>query len=264
MLHEIKVSVDTINKKTNHFEPEIGIVLGTGFIGFLNQIDIEYEIMYSSIPNLPISTINFHVGKLVFGTLMSKRVVVMVGKFHFYEGFSMSQISFPIRVLKLLGIKHLLITNSSISVNPEYQKGDIVILEDHINLQADNPLRGLNIDGLGSRFPSMAMPYYYDTITKAEKIATLKDIKLKKGIYACITGPSRGTPAEYRYLKTIGADIVGMSTVPEVIVANHMELPVFALSIITDEGFSNIQEPIIDTSIEPKVNIILKELVSLL
>lgn len=216
-------------------QPEVGIVLGTGLHQLINYIDVKQTIPYTDIPNFPVSTVEFHKGNLIYGTIANKNVLVMQGRFHAYEGYSMQQIVFPIRVMKLLGIQQLLLSNAAGGINLNFKKGDLVIVDDHINLQSGNPLIGKNLDELGSRFPDMSEPYdpYLKSLLQ-QKSNELK-IDLKKGVYASVNGPNLETKAEYRYLRIIGADMVGMSTVPEVIAANHMQLPCAAICVITDE-----------------------------
>lgn len=269
MLRAIEETVEYIKRKTNNFEPTTGIILGTGLGGLVNEIEIEHQLMYSNIPNFPISTLEFHSGKLIFGTLNGKNIVAMQGRLHYYEGYSMQQITFPVRVMKGLGIKTLFVSNAAGSLNPDFKKGDLMIIEDHINLQPDNPLRGLNESDLGPRFPDMSQPYQHAIINKALEIAKKVDISCHKGVYVAVTGPNLETKAEYKYLRLIGGDAVGMSTVPEVIVANHAGLPVFAISVLTDEGFPedlhpvNIEEILaIAAKAEPKMTEILTQLIS--
>ncbi len=216
-------------------QPEIGIVLGTGLGRLVNEIEIITELEYEDIPHFPLSTVEFHRGKLIYGYLSGKRVLAMQGRFHFYEGYSLQQLTFPIRVMKLLGIKWLLLSNAAGALNPEYRKGDLMLLNDHINLLPGNPLSGANIDELGPRFPDMSQPYSNLLNQKLIAIAAEQEIKLHTGVYVVVTGPNLETRAEYRFLRGIGADAVGMSTVPEVIVANHMSLPCAAISVLTDE-----------------------------
>ena len=220
--------------------PEIGIVLGTGLNEFLNFIDIQKIIPYSQIPNFPVSTVEFHKGNLIYGKIYpdsyrDKNVLIMQGRFHAYEGYSMQQIVFPIRVMKLMGVQKLLLSNAAGGINLNFKKGDLVLIDDHINLQSENPLTGKNYDELGARFPDMSQPYNTTLSNKLIEKANELNIKINKGVYAAVNGPNLETRAEYRYLKTIGADMVGMSTVPEVIAANHMQLPCAAISVITDE-----------------------------
>ena len=264
----IRESVDYIKQRVNDFNPEIGIILGTGLGGLVTEMEIEHQLMYSNIPNFPISTLEFHSGKLIFGTLSGKKVVAMQGRLHFYEGYNMKQITFPVRVLKMLGIQHLFVSNASGSLNPDFKKGHLMIIDDHINLQPDNPLIGRNDEDFGPRFPDMSAPYEKDLIEKALSIAQRENITCHKGVYVSVTGPNLETKAEYKYLRIIGADAAGMSTVPEVIVANHMGLPTFAISVLTDEGFPetlkavSVEEIIkIATEAEPKLTQILKELI---
>ena len=214
---------------------EIGIVLGTGLNDLLNYVNIKQTIPYTEIPGFCASTVEFHKGHLVYGTIENKIVLIMQGRFHSYEGYSMQQIVFPIRVMKLLGVKYLFLSNAAGGINLNFKKGDLVLIDDHINLQSGNPLTGKNFHELGSRFPDMNEPYQLDLKNKLSEKAKELTIELKKGTYAAVNGPNLETKAEYRYLKIIGADLVGMSTVPEVIAANHANLPCAAVSVITDE-----------------------------
>ncbi|MBB6500374.1 purine-nucleoside phosphorylase [Pedobacter cryoconitis] len=264
-LHE---TVEYIKLKTNDFQPEIGIVLGTGLGGLVNEIEVEFSLMYSNIPNFPISTLEFHSGKLIFGVLNGKKVVAMQGRLHYYEGYSMQQITFPIRVMKALGIRNLFISNAAGSLNPAFKKGDLMIINDHINLQPESPLRGRNDADMGPRFPDMSQPYQKDLIKHALAIAEEEKITCHQGVYVSVTGPNLETKAEYNYLRIIGGDAVGMSTVPEVIVANHMSIPVFAVSVLTDEGFTDVLVPVSLEEIlatarlaEPKMTKILSQLI---
>ncbi len=215
--------------------PEIGIVLGTGLGGLVDEIEVEKTLAYNFIPHFPISTVESHFGRLIFGTIGAKEVVAMQGRFHYYEGYSMKEITFPIRILNMLGVKTLLLSNAAGALNPEYHKGDLMIIDDHINLQTENPLAGPNLKDFGPRFPDMSEPYDPDLIRRAEQIATTSGSRVHTGVYLAVTGPSLETRAEYRYMRMIGADVVGMSTVPEVIVARHMALRCFAISVVTDE-----------------------------
>jgi purine-nucleoside phosphorylase len=267
LLKKIKESTVFINNQSDVI-PEIGIILGTGLGGLARDIEIDAELQYDKIPNFPISTVEFHQGKLLLGKLSGKSVVAMQGRFHYYEGYSMQEITFPVRVMKYLGIKILLISNACGTVNPLFRKGDIMVIEDHINLLGSNPLIGLNHNSLGPRFPDMSQPYSQKLIFLVEKIALENKIKLQKGVYAAMTGPSLETRAEYRFLRLIGADVVGMSTVPEVIVARHMNVDVLGLSIITDECFPDKLKPIDIEDIiatannaEPNLTLLLKELI---
>lgn len=235
MLQKIKEATDYIINQTN-FKPDAGIVLGSGLGGLVNEVEVLYKIAYKDIPNFPVSTVQGHGSNLLLGILNGVKVVVMQGRFHFYEGYSMQDVAFPIRVLKFLGINRLYLSNASGGMNPTFQVGDLMIIDDHINLMGTNPLIGKNIDELGPRFPDMSAPYDAEMIAKAQKIAIEKNIRCHTGVYAAVTGPTYETRAEYKYIRIIGSDCVGMSTVPEVIVARHMDLPVFAISIITDMG----------------------------
>ncbi|MEP6681859.1 MAG: purine-nucleoside phosphorylase [Parafilimonas sp.] len=216
-------------------QPSIGVVLGTGLHQLINYVDVEQTIAYSDIPGFPVSTVEFHKGNLIYGSIADKKVLLMQGRFHAYEGYSLQQVVFPIRVMKLLGVQNLFITNAAGGINLNFKQGDLVMIDDHINLQNGNPLTGKNDDALGSRFPDMSEPYNVRLKKLLQEKAIELNIKLSKGVYAAVNGPNLETKAEYRYLKIIGADIVGMSTVPEVIAANHIQLPVAAISVITDE-----------------------------
>jgi len=269
MLERIEQTTRYIKTRIGDFEPEVGIILGTGLGALVNEIEIEKQLMYSNIPDFPISTLEFHSGKLIFGLLNGVKVVAMQGRLHYYEGYNMQQITFPVRVLKMLGIKTLLVSNASGSLNPDFKKGDLMIIEDHINLQPQNPLTGRNEEELGPRFPDMCEPYKKELIDKGLNIAKANNITCHKGVYVGVTGPNLETRAEYRYLRIIGGDAVGMSTVPEVIVARHMNLTVFAISVLTDEGFPEVLTPTsleeilaVAHEAEPKMTLILKELIA--
>lgn len=231
-------------KKYTHSSPATGIILGTGLGALVDDVKIEAEIAYSDIPHFATSTVESHKGKLIFGTLHGVNTVIMQGRFHYYEGYSMQQVVFPIYVMKQLGIQKLLISNIAGSINPKIKAGHMVIINDHINLHAENPLRGKNFDELGPRFPDMFAPYTRALIEKAEQIARANNIVFHHGVYVGLQGPNLETPAEYRYLRLIGGDCVGMSTIPEVIACNHLNLPVFAMSVITDEAFPDIPHKI--------------------
>jgi len=215
--------------------PEIGIVLGTGLHELLNYVDIKLIIPYSHIPGFPVSTVEFHKGNMVYGSIADKNVLIMQGRFHAYEGYTLEQIVFPIRVMKLLGIQTLFLSNAAGGINLNLKKGDLVLIDDHINLLYGSPLSGKNYEELGVRFPDMSEPYDVQLKMVFQQKATELNIELKKGVYAAVHGPNLETKAEYRYLKIIGADMVGMSTVPEVIAAVHLQLPCVAISVITDE-----------------------------
>lgn len=271
MYQALQETLQYIKQKTSNFEPEIGIVLGTGLGGLVTDIQVEFSLMYSNIPNFPISTLEFHSGKLIFGTLKGRKVIAMQGRLHYYEGYSMQQITFPMRVMKSLGIKWLFVSNAAGSLNPAFKKGDLMIINDHINLQPESPLRGRNQDEMGPRFPDMSAPYSRKLIDAALEIAKAENITCHQGVYVAVTGPNLETRAEYKYLRIIGGDAVGMSTVPEVIVANHMSIPVFAISVLTDEGFpedlqpTSLEDIILTANLaEPKMTLILSQLISAL
>lgn len=234
MLKYIETTVEFLQQR-GFEKPEVGIILGTGLGKILDHIEIEKEISYNHIPNFPTATVEFHKGKLIYGTLENKKVIVMQGRFHLYEGYSLRDITFPVRVMKLLGVKKLLVSNAAGAINPNFKKGELMLIEDHINLQGGSPLAFNGVEKMGERFVDMSAPYDTSTNQKIEKIAAEKNIRLHKGVYASVVGPQLETRAEYRYLRIIGADAVGMSTVPEVIVANHLGLPVSAVSVLTDE-----------------------------
>jgi purine-nucleoside phosphorylase len=269
MLESIQHTAGYIKSRTGDFEPEVGIILGTGLGGLVSEIAVEKQLLYANIPDFPISTVEFHSGKLIFGKLNGVKVVAMQGRLHYYEGYTMQQITFPVRVMKWLGIKTLFVSNASGSLNPDFKKGDLMAISDHINLQPNNPLIGRNDTDLGPRFPDMSEPYNRALVDKALDIARANNIICHKGVYVAVTGPNLETKAEYKYLRIIGGDAVGMSTVPEVIAANHMGLPVFAISVLTDEGFPEILKPVSVEEIlavaheaEPKMTLILKELIA--
>lgn len=217
-------------------KPQFGIILGTGLGRLVKDIEIECTIDYADIPHFPVSTVESHSGKLIFGKIAGKNVLVMQGRFHYYEGYSAQEITFPVRVMKLLGVEKMFISNACGGLGKDQKVGELMILTDHINLHPDNPLRGPNFDEFGPRFPDMSEPYDKKMIAQALEIASEFGIKLHTGVYASVTGPNLETPAEYKFLSIIGADAVGMSTVPENIVARHMGIPVFAISVITDLG----------------------------
>ncbi|MEO6316997.1 MAG: purine-nucleoside phosphorylase [Chitinophagaceae bacterium] len=249
-------------------KPQTGIVLGSGLGNLVHEIQIEKEISYDAIPHFPVSTVEGHHGKLIFGTLGNKKVVCMAGRFHYYEGYSAAEVAYPIRVMKELGITNLLISNAAGGVNPGFKVGDLMIIEDHISLFAVNPLLGHNDTALGPRFPDMSEPYKKDLISKAESIAKKLQIVVKKGVYCGVTGPTFETRAEYRLIHLMGGDAVGMSTVQEVITAVHAGLPVFAMSVITDIGIREEENTITHEEVlqaakdaEPKFSAIFKEMV---
>ena len=225
-------------------KPEIGIILGTGLGQLVGKLENPIEVSYNHIPNFPTATVEFHMGKMIYGDLGGKKVMVMQGRFHVYEGYSLRDVSYPVRVMHELGIKKLLISNAAGAVNLNFKKGEIMLIEDHINLQGSSPLAFNGVQKLGSRFTDMSMPYDQNMSEKIEEIASAKGINLHKGVYASVVGPQLETRAEYRFLKIIGADAVGMSTVPEVIVANHLSLPVAAVSVLTDECDPDKLDPV--------------------
>ncbi|MEL6535014.1 MAG: purine-nucleoside phosphorylase [Bacteroidota bacterium] len=249
--------------------PQFGIILGTGLGSLVNDMEVETTISYEDIPHFPVSTVETHSGKLVFGKLGGKAVVVMQGRFHYYEGYSMQQVTFPVRVMKLLGIEKLFISNAAGGMNPNFEKSDLMIIQDHINLMPESPLRGKNIDELGSRFPDMSEPYNRVLITQALAIAQKHQIPCHQGVYVGVQGPNLETYAEYRWLRQMGADAVGMSTIPENLVAVHMGLPVFAVSVITDLAHPDHLEPVSIESViaaamaaEPRMKQLLTELIA--
>lgn len=263
----VQETVSFIKEKTN-FTPEYGVILGSGLGSFTDDIQIEFTLPYAEIPNFPVSTVEGHKGALVFGTIGTKKVVAMQGRFHYYEGYSMQEVTFPVRVMKYLGVQKLVVSNASGGVNPNYKVGDIVFITDHINMVPEHPLRGKNDERFGPRFVNMSEPYSKKMIAVAKDLAQKNNIEVKDGIYLGLQGPTFETLAEYKMVKILGADCVGMSTVPEVIVARHMEVETFGVSVITDMG----NEESIDTishdevleaarKAEPKVRKLIKELI---
>ncbi len=236
-INRIESAYRAINSRIGDFAPEIGIILGTGLGKLAEKVNLYQEIKYEDIPYFPVSTVESHAGRLLFGTLGGKKVVVMQGRFHFYEGYSAKEITLPVRVMKKLGIRYLFISNAAGGLNPQFEVGDLMIIRDHINLIPDNPLRGLNLDEFGPRFPDMSEPYDTELINKALDLGKKMGLRIHAGVYVAVAGPNLETRAEYLFLRRIGADAVGMSTVPEVIVARHMGVKVFGLSVITDIGF---------------------------
>jgi purine-nucleoside phosphorylase len=232
----IEATAAFIKEKTNGFTPETGIILGTGLGGLVHEIQAEHVLPYDTIPNFPVSTVEGHSGKLIFGILSGKKVVAMQGRFHYYEGYDMQQVVFPVRVMKFLGIKRLFVSNASGGVNPNFEIGDLMIIDDHINLFPSNPLIGPNEKRFGPRFPDMSEAYDKSMIALCKQIAGELGISTHQGVYAGLSGPTFETPAEYKFIRVLGADTVGMSTVPEVIAARHMNIPVFGISVITDLG----------------------------
>ena len=267
---QIDQAVEYIRKRTK-MKPEIGIILGTGLGGLVKEIKKEIVLDYDEIPHFPVSTVESHRGKLIFGTLGGKSVVAMQGRFHYYEGYTMQQVTFSVRVMSNkagLGVKTLLISNAAGGMNPDFRKGDIMVIADHINLQGDNPLIGPNDNDLGPRFPDMSEPYSAKLISLAQRVASDSKVKLTRGVFVAVQGPNLETRSEYRFLRGIGADAVGMSTVPEVIVAVHMGMRVLGFSIITDECFPETLKPVtveeviaVANKTEPKLTKIMKEVV---
>lgn len=267
MLSKIQNTAQFIELRIGHYQPEWGIILGTGLGQLVNEIDIDHTLEYRDIPDFPVSTVEGHKGRFIFGQLSGRRVIAMQGRFHYYEGYTMQQITLPVRIMKVLGIKRLVVSNASGGVNPDYEVGDLMIINDHINL-LPNPLIGLNIDSMGPRFPDMSKPYDHDLTATAVDIARKMDIRHHLGCYVALSGPTLETPSEYRYIRAIGGDAVGMSTVPEIIVARHMSIPCFAVSIITDLGVEGkIKEVSLDdvlkaaSAAEPKMTALIGELI---
>ncbi|HUZ61250.1 MAG TPA: purine-nucleoside phosphorylase [Hanamia sp.] len=268
MLRKIYEAVEYIKLRYSD-QPVVGIVLGSGLGSFTDEIEVECEIPYRELPHFPVSTVEGHSGKLIFGNLSAQKIVAMAGRFHYYEGYSTQEIVFPIRVLKFLGIKTLLISNAAGGLNTFYKVGDLMIIKDHISMLTINPLIGKNEEDLGPRFPDMSEPYKNYLIEKVKKIALENNIDLKEGVYAGVTGPTFETRAEYKMLKLLGGDAVGMSTVQEVIAAVHLSLPVFAMSVITDVGIREEENTITHLDVlqaakdaEPKLTLIFKQLIA--
>lgn len=263
----VQETVSYIQAKTS-FTPEFGVILGSGLGGFTDDIQIEFSLPYTEIPNFPVSTVDGHQGALVFGTIGAKKVVAMQGRFHYYEGYSMQEVTFPVRVMKYLGVQKMIVSNASGGVNPNYKVGDVVIINDHINMVPEHPLRGKNDERFGPRFVNMSQPYSKKMIAVAKELAQKNNIEVKDGIYLGLQGPTYETLAEYKMIKILGADCVGMSTVPEVIVARHMDLEIFGVSVITDMGDEGSIETISHEEVlqaarnaEPKVRKLIKELI---
>lgn len=241
MLDAIRETADFILGRIGS-APDTAIILGTGLGDLVNHIDIKIELDYKSIPNFPVSTVEGHSGKLIFGNLGGRYVMAMQGRFHYYEGYDMKQVTFPVRVMRQLGVKTLFVSNAAGGMNKEFQVGDVMVITDHINLFPENPLRGKNFEELGPRFPAMTEAYSHGLIAMADDIAREEGIRLMHGVYVGTAGPTFETPAEYEFFRIIGGDAVGMSTVPEVIVANHAGMTVFGVSVITDLGGKDIKE----------------------
>ena len=242
MLAKINETAEFLRGKVSGEMPKTAIILGTGLGSLVDFIEDKQYIKYSDIPNFPVSTVEGHSGNLIFGTLGGKRVIAMQGRFHYYEGYDMKQVTFPVRVFKALGVDTLFVSNAAGGMNKEFKVGDVMIITDQINLFPENPLRGKNFNELGPRFPAMTEPYNHRLIALADEIAAEKGIRVMDGVYVGTTGPTFETPAEYEYFRIIGGDAVGMSTVPEVIVARHGDMRVFGVSVITDLGGKDITE----------------------
>lgn len=243
MIKFIEESTEYLQNK-GFDNPEVGIILGTGLGQLINEIEIIAEASYNHIPNFPTATVEFHKGKLIYGNLEGKKVVVMQGRFHVYEGYTLQDVTFPVRIMEKLGIKTLLVSNAAGAINLDFKKGELMLIDDHINLQGSSPLAFKGVEQLGDRFTDMSAPYDAEINSKIEAIAEANNIQLHKGVYASVVGPQLETRAEYRMLKIIGADAVGMSTVPEIIVANHLRLKVAAVSVLTDECDPDNLEPV--------------------
>ena len=267
MWEQVQETVSQIKEKIN-FTPEYGVILGSGLGSFIDDMEVAYTLPYDEIINFPVSTVQGHKGALVFGTIGDKKIVAMQGRFHFYEGYSMTEVTFPVRVMKFLGVEKLVVSNASGGVNPNYKVGSIVMITDHINMTPEHPLRGKNDERFGPRFVNMSEPYSRKMITKATEIAKKLNIEVQEGIYLGLQGPTFETLAEYKMVKILGADCVGMSTVPEVIVARHMDLETFGISVITDMGDAESIGTISHDEVleaaknaEPKVRSLIKELI---
>lgn len=268
MVSYIEETTSYLEKK-GFINPEIGIILGTGLEQIIDEVEIIKEVSYNHIPNFPTATVEFHKGKLIFGVLEGKKVIIMQGRFHLYEGYTLQDITFPVRIMEKLGITTLLVSNAAGAINLDFKKGDIMLIDDHINLQGSSPLAFKGVSLLGERFADMSQPYDSEINEKLESIAKSNNITLHKGVYASVVGPQLETRAEYRMLKIIGADAVGMSTVPEIIVANHLNLRAAAVSVLTDECDPENLEPVkldeiiaIANSTEPKMITLFKELIA--
>ncbi|MEL6256229.1 MAG: purine-nucleoside phosphorylase [Bacteroidota bacterium] len=267
MQEKLQEAFEYVSKQISS-RPKIGIVLGTGLGRLVEEIDQEKALPYNFIPHFPISTVESHFGKLIFGKIGDKEVVAMQGRFHYYEGYNMQEITFPIRMMKMLGVETLFISNASGAVNLSFQNGDLMVIDDHINLQPANPLTGPNISEFGPRFPDMSAPYDKELSARAMEIAKENSIRAHLGVYVGVPGPNLETRAEYRYMRIIGGDVVGMSTVPEVIVARHMDMRVCAISVITDIGDPDNLHPIslddviaVANEAEPKLTHLLSTLI---
>jgi purine-nucleoside phosphorylase len=268
IMKDLKETVKFLQKEYKH-TPSVGIVLGSGLGNFVKEIEVEKEVAYEDIPNFPVSTVQGHKGRLIFGKLGGKTVVAMAGRFHYYEGYDAQEVVYPIRVMKLLGVETLLLSNAAGGVNPSYKVGDIMIIKDHVSFFTPNPLIGRNIEEFGPRFPDMSEPYKKQLIQKAKDIAVKHNYDVKEGVYLAVTGPTFETRAEYKLIHVLGADVVGMSTVQETIVANHMGMQVFAMSVVTDVGIREEENIITHEEVlqaakeaEPKLATMFRELVT--
>lgn len=268
MWEQVQETVDYIQNRTS-FSPEYGVILGSGLGGFTDDMEVEFILPYNEIPNFPVSTVEGHKGALVFGRINDKKVVAMQGRFHYYEGYTMKEVTFPVRVMKYLGVEKLIVSNASGGVNSNYKVGSIVIIKDHVNMMPEHPLRGKNDLRFGPRFVNMSEPYSRKMMDKAKEIASALGIVVHDGVYLGLQGPTFETLAEYKMVKTLGCDCVGMSTVPEVIVARHMELETFGISVITDMGdaesiHSITHEEVLEAAkeAEPHVRKLIKELIT--
>jgi len=267
MWEKIKATANYITERTG-IKTDTGIILGTGLGGLVNEIEILVSVPYRDIPNFPVSTVDGHAGKLILGKLGNKTVLAMQGRFHYYEGYSMKEVTFPVRVMREYGIANLFVSNASGGLNPEYVVGDIMVISDHINFFPEHPLRGKNLEEQGTRFPDMSRVYDMGLRTKAHRIAAENNFTLKEGVYVGVSGPTFETPAEYLMFRKLGGDAVGMSTVPEVIVAHHAGMRIFGISIITDSGvpgqiveITHQEVQKIAAEAEPKMTLILKKLI---
>lgn len=267
MLRTIEATASYLQERIKE-RPEVGIILGSGLGGLVSEIRIIQKIPYTEIPDFPVSTVEGHSNYLIYGELGGKKIVALQGRFHYYEGYSMMQVTFPVRVMKKLGVDYLFVSNASGGLNPEYRIGDLVIITDHINLFPEHPLHGKNLDEMGPRFPDMSQAYSMELRQKAKLIAIKNQINLREGVYVGLQGPTFETPAEYRMFRIMGGDLVGMSTVPEVIVARHMNMKVFGISIVTDSGVpgeiveithEEVQEVAMKS--EPRMTLIMKQLI---
>ena len=263
LLKKIQDTSDYILKKNNH-SPEIGLILGSGLGSLVNLIEKAEFFPYEDLPNFPVSTVEGHAGRLVIGTLKGKAVVAMEGRFHYYEGYNMEEVTFPIRVMKLLGVKTIIVTNAAGAVNTRFNPGDLMVIKDHINLSGTNPLIGKNLDSFGTRFPDMSNAYDKDLRKIVENIATSLKLDIKQGIYAMMTGPTYETPAEIRMVRAMGADAVGMSTVPEVIVANHCGIKVIGISCLTNMAAGILDEPLNHTEVIETSNRVKNDFINLM